>query len=114
MQIERENFDESHRLSVSEQKCIEKLYTACKTSNVEMLEKILDFDFHELVKETKFRANDVDSSNDDAKIVQQLKEKLLSHPLDKSGDTLLHVVSRLGEKRLILKLLENGSDPAVR
>ena len=46
--------------------------------------------------------------------LQKEKTNLLCFPLDKSGETLLHVASRAGDKTIILKLLETGADPAMK
>ena len=133
LQKEQDSFDDNNQLSITEQNWMETLYTACKTSDVAMLNEVLDSlsDSQHLSVDqcfssyanSTFEKEDLAPEKDNSltleadnsiTLAQANMTKLLSSPLDKSGETLLHVASRGGDKAIILKLLECGADPAIK
>nr|CAB3221846.1 ankyrin repeat and zinc finger domain-containing protein 1-like [Phallusia mammillata] len=89
------------QLNSEERDLVNKLYTACRTSDL--------IDFNETLnlvtnRETE-KVGETATSNLGA---------LLSMKIDTCGNTLLHIAAKSGNKTIITKLLEHKADPTVK
>ena len=110
MQITETSAGSEDRLSPHQEDLLAQLFTACKISDVDSVDRILNSDLNPT---DSTDSTSMDATNENLKR-SELKKTLLCYPLDKNGDTLLHVASRGSNKIIIDLLLQHGSDPTIR
>ncbi|CAK8672340.1 unnamed protein product [Clavelina lepadiformis] len=118
-------------LSSEHREVMNKLYTACKTSNFKMLEDSLQCvkekptapnndatvkleDLKDSVEKLDVNSDHKRHQQDTTTIDSHIFASLLTLPMDSSGNTLLHIATKAGNKKIIYELLKCGADPAIK